>query len=37
VVRNQVIALHQQGIPLEQIAKQSALTKSDVQHIISTL
>jgi hypothetical protein len=37
VVRNQVIALYQQGIPLEQIAKQSALTKSDVQHIISTL
>ncbi|MGR3765029.1 helix-turn-helix domain-containing protein [Rossellomorea sp. NS-SX7] len=37
VVRNQVIALYQQGIPLEQIAKQSALSKSDVQTIISTL
>jgi hypothetical protein len=37
VVRNQVIALYQQGIPLDQIAKQSALAKSDVQHIISTL
>jgi DNA invertase Pin-like site-specific DNA recombinase len=37
VVRNQVIALYQQGIPLDQIAKQSALSKSDVKHIISTL
>jgi hypothetical protein len=37
VVKNQVIALHQQGTPLEQIAKQSALTKSEVAHIISTL
>ncbi|OIU70560.1 hypothetical protein [Rossellomorea aquimaris] len=37
VVKNQVIALHQQGTPLEQIAKQSALTKSEVAHIISKL
>jgi hypothetical protein len=37
VVRNQVIVLYQQGIPLDQIAKQSALSKSDVKHIISTL
>ncbi|QTC43506.1 hypothetical protein I7V34_09835 [Bacillus sp. V3] len=37
VVRNQVIALHQQGIPLDQIAKQSALTKSEVAHIVSAL
>ncbi|QWC21678.1 hypothetical protein KJK41_15300 [Bacillus haikouensis] len=37
VVRNQVIALHQQGTPLDQIAKQSALKKSEVAHIISSL
>ncbi|MCA1054835.1 hypothetical protein LCM10_07525 [Rossellomorea aquimaris] len=37
VVRNQVIALYQQGIPLDRIAKQSALSKADVQDIISSL
>jgi hypothetical protein len=37
VVKNQVIALYQQGIPVEQIAKQSALSKSEVQQLISKL
>jgi hypothetical protein len=37
VVKNQVIALYNQGITVEQIAKQSALSKSDVLQIISNL
>lgn len=37
VVKNQVIALYQQGIPVEQIAKQSALSKTEVQQLISKL
>ncbi|MGM0751469.1 MAG: hypothetical protein ACQET6_06020 [Bacillota bacterium] len=37
VVKNQVIALHQQGIPVEQIAKQSALSNTEVQRLISKL
>ena len=35
VVKNQVIALHQQGIGLDQIAKQSALSITDVKQILS--
>ncbi|WP_064091494.1 helix-turn-helix domain-containing protein [Rossellomorea aquimaris] len=35
VVKNQVIALHQQGISLDQIAKQSALSITDVKQILS--
>lgn len=34
IVKNQVLALHSQGMNLEQIAKQSALPVSDVQDII---
>lgn len=37
VVKNQVIALYQQGIPVEQIAKQSALSKAEVKQLISKL
>ncbi|WP_421379850.1 hypothetical protein ACOJQI_16440 [Bacillus salacetis] len=34
IVKNQVLALHGQGMNLEQIARQSALPISDVQEII---
>jgi hypothetical protein len=34
IVKNQVLALHAQGMDLEQIAKQSALPLNDVQDII---
>ncbi|MGF2617085.1 hypothetical protein FZC84_04450 [Rossellomorea vietnamensis] len=34
IVKNQVLALHAQGMNLEQIAKQSALPVMDVQEII---
>ncbi|BCB04823.1 helix-turn-helix domain-containing protein [Bacillus sp. KH172YL63] len=37
VVKNQVLALHQQGISIDQIAKQSALSKSEVQQLISKM
>ncbi|MGM0844243.1 MAG: hypothetical protein ACQEUT_04630 [Bacillota bacterium] len=34
IVKNQVLALHAQGMNLEQIAKQSALPIMDVQEIV---
>jgi hypothetical protein len=34
IVKNQVLALHAQGMNLEQIARQSALPISDVQDIL---
>ena len=34
IVKNQVLALHSQGMNMEQIAKQSALPLSDVEEII---
>lgn len=34
IVKNQVLALHAQGMNMEQIAKQSALPVMDVQEII---
>lgn len=34
IIKNQVWTLHQQGVPLEQIAKQSSLQVEDVQQII---
>ncbi|EDL64432.1 hypothetical protein [Bacillus sp. SG-1] len=34
IVKNQVLALHAQGMNLEQIARQSALPITDVQDII---
>jgi hypothetical protein len=37
VVKNQVIALYNQGIAIEQIAKQSALSNTEVQQIISKI
>ncbi|MCA1063399.1 hypothetical protein QTG56_12805 [Rossellomorea sp. AcN35-11] len=37
IVKNQVIALHQQGLSVDQIAKQSALSKAEVLQLISKL
>ncbi|WP_201713496.1 hypothetical protein [Rossellomorea arthrocnemi] len=37
VVKNQVIALHHQGVPVDQIAKQSALSKLEVKQLISKM
>ncbi len=35
IVKNQVIALYKQGTPIDQIAKQSALSLKEVKEIIS--
>ncbi|MDQ0156381.1 hypothetical protein [Robertmurraya andreesenii] len=35
IIKNQVWSLAQQGVPVEQIAKQSSLSNADVQHIIA--
>jgi len=37
ILKNQVIALHKQGLNVEQISKQSALSISEVQKIILQL
>ncbi|MBB2480128.1 MULTISPECIES: hypothetical protein [Heyndrickxia] len=37
ILKNQVIALHKQGLNVEQISKQSALPITDVQKIILQL
>ncbi|PKR85076.1 hypothetical protein CWO92_09935 [Heyndrickxia camelliae] len=37
ILKNQVIALHKQGLNVEQISKQSALSVSEVQKIILQL
>jgi hypothetical protein len=37
IVKNQVISLHQQGVHVDQIAKQSALSTFEVKKIINSL